>query len=570
MSDTFIISDHSSFNQRLVTDLGLRQQNVIDYVESGSHTNLHNWLSECFRQNNIKRLIVPLALSLNNKHTINGLALSMHLRLHFQLPVEKRLTPILLITEADYENIIYNCLSDSEYTSDNLHHLLLTDSFDVSSYDVEEINKKMLNLQTSSDSDYITDVLNHIKITLKEDSGKHSIANAWGCYKLAKAIGFSGEILKFTNISEKIFNLYSKYLICYYDSFDDKTDVLDLPKLANKKILYIDDQSNEGWGVLMAKVCEEAGDSFKVIDPSTYKNHETGLFHDYDGYISECKQQIGKDWDLILIDLRLHPEVEDKDEMLNPKELSGYKLIDAFLTANDGYQIMVITASNKIWNLDAVFKRGVKYYYIKESPDYNYSFKETKARYKRFCKDIEISIERKFLYDIYELIKGIKATNVYDHSFIVESNSFVDIAWNLLKSRQTDLAYLLLFQILEKYASREYDFKNDEIRVDGALIKVIEEIPTPLSWKWLITYDDAIKSFTSATTIITEKKSVQMLAKFSSILYLKFSKNDQELKDFSNLNSIRNDIAHSGPQNFATVPHIIDILKIIKEIRAEI
>ena len=109
---------------------------------------------------------------------------------------------------------------------------------------------------------------------------------------------------------------------------------------------------------------------------------------------------------MIIIDLRLNPEKEDIDnEMIKPTEFSGYKLIDEFLKKNEGYQIIVSTASNKIWNVNAALKRGATSYYIKESPEFNYSISETKKNYNEFKTNVQNCFERSYLKVIYKDIQ---------------------------------------------------------------------------------------------------------------------------------------------------------------------
>ena len=153
----------------------------------------------------------------------------------------------------------------------------------------------------------------------------------------------------------------------------------------------------------------------------------------------------------------MHPENEDIDnDKMIPSDFSGYKLMDEFLNKNEGYQIIVSTASNKIWNINAALNRGVSSYYIKESPEFNYSIKETKKNYENFKDEVINCFEKDYLRKIYQEIQElIEVLNKMNHNvdFSETLKTQLNLSYSLLKEansqEQFAYAFVSLYMIIE-------------------------------------------------------------------------------------------------------------------------
>jgi CheY-like chemotaxis protein len=568
MKEVFILSDYTQFFKELTKQLEFTENRIISLPSFENESDWHNWATQLFKNNDISKLVIPISIPTDNPINTEGLKMALHIRLNYELTLLQRLTPIILLSDFSIENIIGKNNFD---TDNNPQNLLFTKGIYLSSFDSGEIIKTVKNAEPCSLDDYQKQVLNKIKILPKASTGKHSITNAWGCFKLAQVTGLRDEIFKHNAISGHLKTLYSKYLICYNDAYTQEKRIdLNPIKCNSKKILFIDDQADEGWGDLMKNIFKVAGNNFVCIDSAKYKNSETKLFHDFDGFITECRSHIGKDWDLIIIDLRLNPEKEDIDnEMISPTEFSGYKLIDEFLNENEGYQIIISTASNKIWNLNAALKRGASSYYVKESPEFNYSVSETNKHYENFKSDVHKCFERSYLREIYKIWKSVVEVNKNQgNTFILESNSMLDIAWNLIKQEQLDFSYLTLFQIIEQYANQKYDYRDNSIELEGVKYYMIETDADNEIWKLSFNRDNRNGDYFSSGD---EQKSkgvrANTLYKASCILKFNFYKDDSFLREFGNLNDLRHKIAHEGAKNQVSNKNIQKVLEIIQMIR---
>jgi CheY-like chemotaxis protein len=580
MQGVYIFSDFKPFTKEIIVQLGLTDSQVISTQTFEKENNYHDWLTEIFKNNEVKQILIPL--NLNTNDPINdGLRIALHIRLNYELAVIKRIIPIIFLSDLILDVIIRNNDFDPDINPQNL---MFTKGVFLSSFDTDQIKKIINKVEPCTENEYHFKILNKLKITQKTSVGKHSISNAWGCFKLAQVTGLRDEIYKDGNLTEYLKTIYAKYLICYNDTYtNDKLIDLSPIKCHGKKILFIDDQAEEGWSILMKNIFKNAGNDYVAIDSSKYKNHETKLFHDFDGFYSECQKQIGKEWDLIIVDLRINPEKEDIDnEMIQPTEFSGYKLINEFLNENEGYQIIVSTASNKIWNINAALRRGASSYYIKESPEFNHSLKDTKKNYENFKDDVKKCFEKDYLRRVDSIHKkclkyisidrpgrGNKYQIFYDRTIASFQIAFELLGKTTINPKYFNLAFLTYFQIIEDYVGQRENFQrisNRECYVGHSRIRVIDDSTGALIWK--LTYKQD-RNNGDYFEILDEAKidevSIQTLAKVSFVLVFMFSKNDVYLKKWANLNNIRNTKAgHGGANGYVTSANLEEVLEIIE------
>lgn len=569
MENIYLISDFSNKIKRLAESLQLPAQKIISYQYKENESGYHTWLNDEFKAKEIDKIIIPVSIS--NDDTINtkGLLLGLHIRLNYELSLEKRLIPIIFLSNFTVENLIKVNSFDSD---NNPQNLIFTKGVYFSSFDIEDIQKTIISSTPCLKADYYKNVLSKLNINRKEALGGHDIANAWGCFKVAQVVGFDDRIFQLYPIAKHLKQLYAKHLICKNQTFSNEKRIdLNPIKCNGKKILFIDDKADEGWAELIKNLFRGAGDNFKYVDSSKYKADDLHKsFKDFDGFYKECQSHIGKDWDLIIIDLRLNPEKEDIDnELIKPTDFSGYKLIDEFLTKNEGYQIIVLTASNKIWNINAALKKGAYSYFIKESPEFNFPISETKKLLDKFKGDVDWCFQKGYLREVFEHWENAKSKTTNENvDYISLSNTSLDIAWEQIKSDFLNFGFLTIFQSIESYANIifNYDTISDNYKVEN---NIVIEKNSEIDKEWLLTFVNDFNGhyFFSRKSIQPSHREPTTLFKVSCLLHLKLGKDDSFLKAFGKLNKLRNDIAHGGSNNLATKENLISVLNILEEIR---
>lgn len=468
MKNIYLISDFSDKIKRLAESLQISSNNIISYQNKENESGFHRWLNDEFKTKEIDKIIIPVSISKDEAINTDGLLLGLHIRLNYELPLKKRLIPIIFLSNFTVENIIKINSFDSD---NNPQNLIFTKGVYFSSFQIEDIQKTVKLSTPCLEDDYLKHVLTRLNINRKALGG-HDIANAWGCFKVAQVVGLDDRIFQLDSISKHLKKLHAKYLICKNETFSSERRIdLNPIKCNGKNILFIDDKADEGWAEVMKNLFKGAGGNFKYVDSSIYKADDMHKsFKDFDSYYKECQSYIGNELDLIIIDLRLNPNKEDIDnELIAPTDFSGYKLIDEFLTNNEGYQIIVLTASNKIWNINAALKRGAYSFFIKESPEYNFPISETKMHLDKFKNDVATCFDRGYLRQIFKqkqsLIGSIEKMQ-YNSEFLETLKNQLNLAYYLLSKAETKeqfaYAYVSLYMVFEILNQQFIDEINEE------------------------------------------------------------------------------------------------------------
>lgn len=428
---------------------------------------------------------------------------------------------------------------------------------------------------------YEKDVLNHLKlIQPTEDGGKHSLANIWGVIWLNEVLNLNA--INDKNLTNRTKELYFKYLRAFHE--ESRASFKDLQPLqcTGKRILLIDDEADKGWNDVLKAIFK--GANFQSID---FKNKTYEVAEQ-----EAIKRSISEDWDLILLDLRLNPSEEDTgNKLIKTEEYSGAKILKAIKKHNAGIQVIILTASNKAWNMKRIldlseegyYNLGADGYYIKESPEFNFSPTFTNENYKNLKEEVKKCFELTELKKIFEIHKKCQVfikidkpeRNISYKSFYERSEAALEISFELLKKSANDLkylnlAYLTYYQILEDYVGQEENFKfisKTECYVSNRIHHVIKN-STELGkamWELMHQKDESNGDYFKKNLVTVNEFNVQSLAKVSFVLAFKFNKNDNYLKNWGKLNHLRNTKAgHGGNGGYVTMNELKKLLEIVE------
>lgn len=312
-------------------------------------------------------------------------------------------------------------------------------------------------MEPLSPNDYKTRFLDIIKIIPNANEGRHSLANQWGADVLSRMVvgnETNNELIKKARLS-----LYYRYVRALSLKTRDIEDVVqDIDNTSasinfkridatGKKILLIDDEADKGWEDVLRK----------MLPNSTLKTIKEQV-PDYESFSDDAKNDIesGK-YDLIFLDLRMNGVAEE--EILQPNDFSGMKILKAIKEQNKGNQVIMFTASNKAWNMKALLEAGADGYYIKESPEFTFPVSYSESNAFELCKSINRCLNNGYLRDIYIKVKRIKelisGSSLYGER-TEEILSSIDIAYDLLaksdnRNEYRAYSYLQLFLAIEEY-----------------------------------------------------------------------------------------------------------------------
>lgn len=374
--------------------------------------------------------------------------LAMHIRLSQNQLGDSSRCPIVLVSEKPMD----------ELTGYSQSQIFLTESIYLCPE--EKLGAMMEKVRPLSQEAYRSAFLDRISVRRPEGSN-HSLANQWGASRLYRIVSgheISPEEYRGFNDIQK--ELYYKFIMARITRTSEGPKYAYNEKVQNshgKKILLIDDEADKGWARTIEK-----------IFPTSGFNPESDVIceqvSDYESLSLEARNKIENGgYDLFLLDLRLNSDVENSQT--EPQKMSGYKVLHRIKSFNRGNQVIMLTASNKAWNLKALLDplECASGYFIKESPEYEFSDEFSIANLESFRHDAELCFSRGYLKRFWELLEKVRTLSSQDgqtgrkKAFLSELYSQMQIAFGLCAQAASPqafkYAYLSTFQNFEVIAS---------------------------------------------------------------------------------------------------------------------
>lgn len=398
----------------------------LDFIDRDiTDIDLDGLVSKWFLQEKYDAIYIPLCFG-GVLSDFMGLRLAMHIRL---TPSLNQDTPIYAYGVAAFEELTENYCFD----------ILKTQS-------VRLVNCDNASLISSVRSDIpICNLQKEMKLVhldLPSNIGGHSLANQWGATILAQVAGVDYEP------TEQILNiqksLYFKYIKAKNGSYGPDNSENKIEETKGKRILLIDDEADKGWSGVFKKMFD--GGYLDVI------NVKLSGFNEIP---EKIKQNIYIDlYDLYLVDLRLLGENEE--HIVSTIQFSGRDVINEIKRNNEGNQVVVITASNKAWNLRNLFAEGANGYYVKESPELLLPPELSKENYDSLIDSINSAFKNCYKrrlwaeqYNLIEYIKKLDLEQDLQDKLIKQLEVFETFMLKAENENELAATYLTLFQILE-------------------------------------------------------------------------------------------------------------------------
>tara|TARA_B100000674_G_scaffold366446_1_gene309092 strand:+ start:3227 stop:4921 length:1695 start_codon:yes stop_codon:yes gene_type:complete len=544
MEKTFILGDEKSSNFENYNFIRIP---VEDFI---SESEIHNWVCKLFQSNDIEKIIIQI----DDKCKVAA-QIAYHIRLSITELKEKVLVPILFISDFSLESQIKEF---GQYA-----HILFTKGLYYFEFNEESFNEEVSVIEGLPVSDYVLCFLDLVKVSPVEKKGRHSLGNEWGAHILNEVSGvncLTSEriflktlFFKFKNAPNNIDKLNPSGITTKgYINLDSKSI-----SAKAKKILLIDDEADRGWDSIMRGILKTDSSS----DFITIKERVTG----YNDFSEKSKSIIENgDFDLFLVDLRLGGDSESSSKVGGT--LSGMDVIKKLKSINKGNQIIVLSASNKVWNLKSLIKLGVSGYYLKESPEDGFKRSVSTENYNQFKEIVNDCFSKGYLRKVYNLISNVRSIHSKS-KFQKYSDTGMEIAWNQIEQGNLDFGFLSLFQIIEKFGNENFKFNrsSNEYSVNG--VTVIKN-KTQQESEWVLKHkrNGDIGYFISEDNNIKAETRPSALFKTSCVFKFILGKNDNELKKLGDLNWKRNKIAHGERKIMNSEDDIIELLTAINEL----
>jgi CheY-like chemotaxis protein len=420
----------------------------LKYEKTNNDIALHEWLITNLNKpeyENIEKIVIPIYLG-NEDIDFTGLNIGMHIRLSSELG-NKRYLPLIFVSSSSKKDIFFSQIDNK---SDKTAILLTTPNTTLVDMEIDKIETAInkfsepLNQET-----FNSDVLSKFNIENPDPGGNHQLANEWGCFRLAKFAGYT--------LSQKLpASLFFKYHFHKTGTSLTAIPVVPTNKLSKDcKVLLIDDNAKMGWQEIIEHIQLTQVTSGNV----TIDSIETEV--DFDAKKADLLQ-----YDVIYLDLRLikgenHTKIED---------YSGAKILEKIKEINLGIQVIILTASNKGWNMEYLLSVGADGYYIKESPEMIVSDKFSEGNFEKLVSTSKKCIERQYLKECFTKHQSIKAKidavlsaspSTEKKEFLKEIRVYNEMSFDLLynasneihaekKKNKFGFAYLSLFKVLER------------------------------------------------------------------------------------------------------------------------
>lgn len=361
-------------------------------------------LEETIKNQRFDAIILPCSLDEGSYMEYTGLRVAAHIRLTKLWNC--RTTPIIFMGRETREELMtLSPLGPIMFS----YNIFLTDINEegkfidyvrdvVNSCPYDEKNEKKID-----ESPVYQRFINQLNIQAPSNygSGHHSIANEWAVHRWLEMFNISEESLGIKLNSTK--SLYFKYLLRGNRQHFTKGRRKDLnintesSKIsgiegdATKTVCYIDDEGEKGWNKLIGRLLSNSGINM-ITFPFQKGLGKVELIKQIEDFIkvkAPC-------CNCYLIDIRLHDDDNGNDKA---DELSGVQIAHYIKEkVNKGNQIVMFTASNKTWNYEeSVVKAGAVGYVVKESPEYNYSCKDTLKNFDNFKAIIRKAINKSYI-----------------------------------------------------------------------------------------------------------------------------------------------------------------------------
>jgi CheY-like chemotaxis protein len=461
-SNLFVSTDEKFIDNPIV-DV---DEQTLYFEETDEQLNelIHEWLGEK-EYNNI---FIPLCFG-SSLSDFNGLRLATHIR--------------CTQTQNQFANIFIYSFVGIEYLLNNpFFNILKTENVHLVDFKKAAFQKVANEYTSEIKINNFSQELLKLKLTPPGNYyDSHSIANEWSILRWSELIltlkdgDDKPEEIEIIENQIKS-NIYYKYLQCIYPIQEQFTLTLkDLKLNHTGKLLYIDDEIEKGWHELFRYIFWD-----QKINKIEYFDSIGGDFKKLDKKeIIHNSIEKAKDFDVVILDFRL---TQDDFYQNDPEEISGYKILEGIKSFNKGIQVIIFSASNKIWNLQALQDAGADGFIIKESPENSVDPNFTSQSVKNIIQSVESCLEKKYLKQIEILKSSIEKsfslnplTKYYPNDFRILRGLQYQ---NLLLTELTSISDIL--------SSKNENRLNHAMLMQFKIIECIIEIfiPEKNSGKW--------------------------------------------------------------------------------------
>lgn len=500
---------------------------------------LHSYVLSWLQEREYDSIVLPLCFG-PVLSDYNGLRLALHIRC---TQTQNQLKPIYL-----YGVVGYSYLINNEYFD-----VLRTKEVYLVGYDNKSILSSLSSSHNPISHELLSNELKKVKLNLPENYiDSHSIANEWAIYRWAKTIdAVDSDIDRVVNNVET--NLYFKYLNAIYPISPlnqlKKNDLI-IPTNGNDtpKVLLVDDEAEKGWYEIFCTILDDVnGFYFDHLDEEFNEKSSDEIVQIVHDKIVE------DDIDIVVLDYRLHKSDFFASSIT---DVTGYKVLkDIKTNLNKGIQVIVLSATSKIWNWEEMKKAGADGFVMKDNPETNLQDLSTVNNIKKFISVFGEIYDRTFLKQFYSDLSSLKeyllprknkkSERPLLKEFVDEVLKWYELSCEMLSvsidEHTTAASYLFLFSVLENLTNQIINEVPAEFQYDSG--KLVYRYKFRLKDEYLRRFVDETatktKNYVEVDNPWEKPKWAQKI--YNTLDYL--SSLDTTI-DYRHLVSVRNDFIH--------------------------
>ena len=343
-------------------------------------------------------IILPYSLSSYNPLELTGLQCALHIRLDNHLDKYSR-KPVLFLGPNSLEELLKISRLGAFISTTKV----FTSTINTSELLINWILNNQTLLTPLTDSEYSRFVDSIIvPPPLNYKDAHHSITNLWTIIRWIEMFEWEDSIPLFDKTVEDFtYSLYFKWLhkkIGDREHFKrKKKENRIIPHISGKTIVHIDDEISRGWGNILSNIITYSGANYIAFKDFNTTDTRDGLISKLIKFIDNQS-----DVDCYILDLRLH---EEDHIDLDYNKYTGHQIARHIYNKNHGNQIVLFTASEKIWN----YIESEKYitgYAIKENPLNLLSTNDSRELFNSFSHSIQSACNNSFLREIFNICTG--------------------------------------------------------------------------------------------------------------------------------------------------------------------
>lgn len=398
-------------------------------------------------------IILPYSLNEDNVMIYDGIVCGCHIRLDESL--QNARTPILFLGPDSPLEVMRQDPLGSFLSSPGVFCSRVNDREGVIRLALE----KRALLADLDDQTY-EKAVRHLVVPTPDNFGddKHSVTNLWSLVRWHDMISWDDDDIPALSKEAEEFrdSLYFKWSEAllglqhgerrqeWTKGQKKKNPVFPrIPDIKGKKVLHIDDQGTDGWYDMLAAVFRKSDAEYLPFKDFCQTDSKETLLTKINQFIDSEPEA-----DCYIIDLRLH---EDDNKEDDTDKLSGHDVAEYIDKSNHGNQIVLFTASDKVWNL----KKSAQYitdYALKEDPSRFLSRDESSDLFGQFKASIRTACNQGYLKEYSRVSAGYPTLRDFTQL----------LRMNLGKRQQVFLkpAALSLIVFIESFIKEHYGFKK--------------------------------------------------------------------------------------------------------------